>query len=231
LIEVTVERVTAELVPDFRRRQRGAYALVRVRDNGVGIDEKIRTRLFEPFFTTKGPNRGTGLGLATSHAVISEHGGIISCQSTPNHGATFAVYLPLEEEHESTRMPILNLADTKRKLRVLVVEDDAMVRKITLAIVQSGEHETREAGSAEEALTRLRTEPGVDVVLLDRSMPNASGATILSEIRELAPKAKIIYFTGGDVPEDEQGRVDGVLYKPVGRNELLAGLQRIIHPA
>ena len=227
-ITVQLREVASRDVPPFPGRQQRDYVVIDVRDNGTGMDEATRARLFEPFFTTKGPDRGTGLGLATSHAVVREHGGFIFCTSRPGVGSTFSVYLPVAEREprasgpQSTSQPAL-----EKQLRVLVVEDDAMVRRTTVALLRSGGHVVREAATPKSALEQLQSPDQFDAVLLDRSMPGGGGAPLVEAIRRLAPRVCLVYFTGGDVPEDEQARVDAVLYKPLGARDLLSKLDDI----
>jgi signal transduction histidine kinase/CheY-like chemotaxis protein len=227
-ISVQLRQVASRDVPAFPGRMHGNYAVIEVSDNGAGMDESTRARLFEPFFTTKGPDRGTGLGLATSHAIVREHGGFIFCSSRLGAGSTFSVYLPLAEHEprtagpESTAQPAL-----EKMLRVLVVEDDAMVRRTTVALLKAGGHVVSEAPTPASALEQLQSSARFDAVLLDRSMPGGGGAPLVEAIRRIAPDVCLVYFTGGDVPEEEQARVDAVLYKPLGARDLLSMLDTV----
>lgn len=228
-IRVTVRAVEPGDVPDFPGRRGGPYAAVEVEDNGPGMAEETRAHLFEPFFTTKGPDRGTGLGLATSHAVAREHGGHLLCRSEVGRGSTFAMYLPLELEEEKPAPRRTESAPAATSVfRVLVVEDDPLVRSITTAMLRVGGHVVTEAGSTSVGIERLESGPPFDVVLLDRSMPQESGRTMIGKIRQIAPRTKVVYFTGGDVPDKERALVDGVAQKPVTPSALLGILEHAV---
>ncbi len=95
-MEVRVEPATPEEMSAFPAH-RGPHARVVVRDNGPGMDEETQKRIYEPFFTTKPPGQGTGLGLAVSYAIVSDHHGFIRCESRLQEGCTFTIYLPLQE--------------------------------------------------------------------------------------------------------------------------------------
>ena len=226
-ISVRLRSAAGKDLPPFPGRVHRDYVAVEVEDNGAGMDDATRSRLFEPFFTTKGRERGTGLGLATSHAIVREHGGFILCHSKLGHGTTFTVYLPRAEQEPRAAEPhSAQHPSLQKHLRILVVEDDPMVRRTTVAILKSGGHTITEASDPARALEQIERAE-FDAVLLDRSMPGGGGAPLVEAIRQSAPHVCLVYFTGGDVPEEEQARVDAVLYKPLGARDLLSLLDDV----
>ena len=200
---------------------------VEVTDNGIGMDSVTVSRIFEPFFTTKGVGKGSGLGLATTHAIIREHDGWITCESIRGKGATFRFYLPSEtptaSSREASRPPAPQGSET-----VLVVDDEAVVRDVVARVLSSaGFRPLLAAGGAE--VLQLMADPKVAsevaVILLDVSMPGMARSEIRSRLRELAPQARVICFTGHAV-EALDG--DPVLEKPVSNEALLAKVRSVL---
>src|SRR5262249_2354800 len=108
---------------------------VRISDNGVGMTAGVRARIFEPFFTTKEVGRGSGLGLATAYAIVSEHGGTLTCESVPGEGTTFTLVLPAlaDAVYESVSPPPSVRGGTET---ILVVDDERMVRKVVRSVLE-----------------------------------------------------------------------------------------------
>jgi PAS domain S-box-containing protein len=203
---------------------RGRFARVVVTDNGAGIEESVQKRVFDPFFSTKGPGRGTGLGLAMSWAVVRSLGGTITCDSAPQRGTRFSVYLPLADVQRKLVEPAPNAAVGGTPLCVLLVDDDEFVRRVIRRVLQHGCHVTIEAASATEALELAAHHPEVEVVLLDQSLPDGRGIQIVPALRQHLPQAKIYLFTGDDVPDEELRLVEGLLSKPLSAERLLGTL-------
>lgn len=207
----------------------GDYARVRIGDNGVGMAGPTLARLYEPFFTTKDVGKGTGLGLATTHAILREHGGFIACASTPGLGTTFSVYLPSESGRPDAPRPTQAASTARGTETVLLVDDEPAVRSAVCALVGDAGFDVRATGSGDEALALLadpRFAADVRVVLLDVSMPGMPSSVLRSRLRELAPRARVVYFTGYafEAPDAE----DAVLEKPVTRERLLATLREVL---
>jgi PAS domain S-box-containing protein len=218
-----VEQVPEALLA-ARGATRGRFARVVVTDNGAGMQENVQKRVFDPFFSTKGPGRGTGLGLAMSWAVVRSLGGTIACDSAPQRGTRFSVYLPLVDQPHEPAKPVPNTQVGAKPLCVLLVDDDEFVRRVIVRVLQHACHVTIEAATAAEALQQASRHPEVEVVLLDQSLPDARGIQIVPALRECLPEAKIYLFTGDDVPDEELRLVEGLLSKPLSAERLLATL-------
>ncbi len=193
-------------------------------DNGPGMPPATAARVFEPFFTTKEVGKGTGLGLATTHAIVREHGGVITCESSPGKGTSFAILLPAVTRlapTESTRPSAP--APVRGNETVLVVDDEAPVRNVVARVLESAGYVARLASSGDEAL-QLLSDPAlaadVSLVLLDVSMPGLSGRELRRRLGGLLPRARIVYFTGYAYDAVDLGD-DVVLEKPVTPQRLL----------
>ena len=214
----------------------GDFVRLRVRDNGVGMSPTTVAHVFEPFFTTKEVGKGTGLGLATTHAIVREHGGFIACESAPGQGTTFCVYLPhASGDGLPARAPDAAPALAGGTETVLVVDDEEPIRKIALRMLESAGYVGLEAGSGRAALDLLsdaRVAADVALVLLDVSMPGIAGRELRGRIRALAPHARILMFTGYVIDvNDESNAVDapdGVLQKPTTSARLLGAVREVL---
>jgi signal transduction histidine kinase/CheY-like chemotaxis protein len=186
----------------------GTGVVLEVQDNGVGMTSEVRERLFEPFFTTKHPGRGTGLGLATCHAIVVAHSGEIAVESTPDSGSTFRVWLPATEEDDDLRLAgsatSTRTAAGATQQSILVVEDDAAVRASTVRALRRAGYEVLEAPDGNEALSLLasRSVP-VDLVVSDIVMPRMGGAAFIRALHERWPGVRVLFVSGypGDSPD------------------------------
>jgi PAS domain S-box-containing protein len=204
-----------------------ACVCIEVTDDGVGMTEETRLRAFEPFFTTKQSGRGTGLGLATSFAIVRDHQGSLTCRSEPGEGTTFTVLLPLSgERSRSAETPCHQ--PLAKNVCALLVDDEAAVRSAVGHVLSDAGVRVLSAGNGAEALAHLAVEPDTDVVLLDRSMPEGPGEHLLPRMRELAPHARILFFSGEAIEPELVALADGVVPKPIQGRELLDAIGRAL---
>jgi CheY-like chemotaxis protein len=169
-----------------------------ISDTGVGMDHETQSHLFEPFFTTKAPGRGTGLGLATAYGIIRQSGGAIAIVSEAGKGTTARIYLPLEQEpaHSDAEKALppgrLTGAET-----ILLVEDEARVRKLIAGVLSARGYTVLEATRGEEALRYCKTHEGpIDMAVVDVVMPEMSGPDLVREIAPLRPDIRLLYISG-----------------------------------
>jgi signal transduction histidine kinase/CheY-like chemotaxis protein len=201
--------VTARLDPDPDPRSSspwtaGPQVVIEVRDTGVGMDEQTRARVFEPFFTTKESGYGSGLGLATVYEVATTHGGDVEVESALGEGSTFRLRLPARSgSPEGGRRARKRKASTWDRAakptvgRVLVVDDDDLVRRSLARLLRGVGHEVVYATDGLEAVeVYTRAEPRPRVVLLDLDMPRLSGAETLARLRELDPDVRVVLVSG-----------------------------------
>jgi len=207
----------------------GLHPRVRVivRDNGAGMTDQVKRRVFDPFFTTKGPTAGTGLGLAISWSVIRALGGTIECESAPDQGSAFHVYLPVSGADVSEPASRRSVPPCIRPLSILLVDDDHFVRRVTRRALSRARHRVTEAASAQEALSMVGQDD-YDIVLLDQWLPDSCGTDIIDEMRLRTPGAKIVLFTGQALDESTTRSADALLSKPMGARELLDTLAKLM---
>jgi PAS domain S-box-containing protein len=177
---------------------RGEYVVLRVTDDGVGMNAETRSHAFEPFFTTKGPGLGTGLGLATVYGIVAQNGGFIELDSEEGRGTTLRLYFP---RHHGQSPTAVTKHDDVRLVpgqgRVLVVEDEAMVRNVTQAMVESLGYEVIAVASAAAALeVAANPDERIDVMLTDLVMPDMNGMQLRDRVQTLRPKLPVVLMSG-----------------------------------
>ncbi|MBI5169297.1 MAG: response regulator [Candidatus Eisenbacteria bacterium] len=233
---LTLEVANFDTTPDFLVRHPevapGAYVLLTVSDDGEGMPPDVVPRIFEPFFTTKEPGKGTGLGLATVYGIVRQSGGTIWVRSALHEGSSFHVLLPrVFGAQESAATP--SIRPHGRGERVLVVEDDDMVRPITVAMLERLGYRTLAAASGEDAL-RLCRDPGqvVDLLLSDVVMRGMNGPELASEFRRVRPGTPVLFVTGytHDSATIERLSAGGAPYlpKPFSLDALGQGVRRAL---
>jgi CheY-like chemotaxis protein len=157
----------------------------------------VRARLFEPFFTTKEIGRGTGLGLATVHAIVTRSGGSVTVDTEVGKGTSFKVYFPRADVPETVaEAPSVLARPHTGKETVLVVEDAVGLPQLTRRLLQRQGYTVLVAGNADEALQLFEQNPSIDVVLTDVVMPGGNGPELARRLVERRPGLKVIYMSG-----------------------------------
>jgi PAS domain S-box-containing protein len=175
----------------------GAHVVLAVSDTGVGMSEAVRSRIFEPFFTTKERDKGTGLGLATVHGIVTQSGGHIEVYSEPGVGTTFKIYLPrVDAETKAQQKPAH--ADWQGTETVLLAEDDNVVRELAQRSLERCGYTTLEARHADDALLVCEGYGDrIDLVVTDVIMPGEmSGRDLAKRLVSLRPEIKVLYTSG-----------------------------------
>jgi len=211
-----------------RARADGGDVRLEVKDTGTGMTEEVRQRCLEPFFSTKGQH-GTGLGLSMVHATVEAHRGTLTVESEPGHGTAFIVRLPVQARAGAARSEE-HAPPPPRQLRVLVVEDEPMVRMGVVAQLSSQGHFVDSATNGREALDKFMSGP-FDLVVTDRAMPEMGGDELAASIERLAPDTPVIMLTGfGDLMEakgEQPTGVDAVVGKPVTLDALAGAIRQV----
>jgi CheY-like chemotaxis protein len=175
----------------------GRYALLAVSDTGVGMNEETQRRLFEPFFTTKERGKGTGLGLATCYGIVQQAGGSIQVYSEPGRGSTFKVYLPCTEEREEPAAPHPPGPVRGGHETVLVIEDDARLRALSVRAMRESGYQVLEAADGDEAVRISRAHEGqIDLVVTDVVLPRRNGREVAEEIAAQRPQMQVLFVSG-----------------------------------
>ncbi len=179
----------------------GDYVLLSVEDSGTGISKENIGKIFEPFFTTKEVGKGTGLGLSTVYGIVKQSGGFIFAESEPGQGTKFDIYLPVHVGG----VPVVEKIERSDKQkpkdlwgsgRVLVVEDEDMVRAVAeRALVRQG-YVVETASDGEEALALFADGKGYDLIVSDVVMPNLDGPAMARQLRAKYGNVKILFMSG-----------------------------------
>jgi CheY-like chemotaxis protein len=174
----------------------GPWVQLLVRDSGTGMSEEVKAHLFEPFFTTKRPGQGTGLGLATVHGAVGQAGGHVHVESEVGRGTAVTVCLPVTAD-AAVRAEQPAAGSARGREAVLVVEDDAQVRRVTMRTLERAGYRVVGAGDAAEALDRFREGAvAFDLVVTDVIMPGLSGRALVAELERLRPGIRALYVSG-----------------------------------
>jgi two-component system, cell cycle sensor histidine kinase and response regulator CckA len=214
----------------------GQYVTLSVRDTGCGMDEKTVSHIFEPFFTTKMPGQGTGLGLSTVYGIVKQSDGYLWVYSEPGKGATFKIYFPQSDpDSEKTEKAVPAAESQGGSETILVVEDDASLRKLTTSVLGSMGYKVLEASDAESALT-LASDLNVhiDLLLTDVLMPKMSGVELSIELQKLRTKLKVLLmsgYTGNLIAEHRSTEPEmDLIEKPFTRHRLLSKIREALNP-
>ncbi len=209
----------------------GDYVLIEVEDNGTGMTGDVMSKIFEPFYTTKGVGEGTGLGLATSAAIVQGHGGVIQVYSEPGQGTRFRLHLPANSsssavENEGASADELAELPRGSGQLVLIVDDEVAIRMITRQTLESFGYTTAVASNGAEAIEYCELAPGtVDLVLTDMTMPVMDGAELAALLRVHHPDIRVVAASGltanSEIADADDSGIQLFLSKPFTTAQLL----------
>jgi signal transduction histidine kinase/CheY-like chemotaxis protein len=223
--------IGARVAPPVAGRQSGRPAggqvELTVSDTGIGMTAEVQAKVFEPFFTTKGV-RGTGLGLAVVYGILERHGGAITVTSAVGQGTTLILTLQRAGTPVVPASPAPRAPSRPPARRLLVVDDEAGVRRTLARLLKLAGHQPVEASDGPHALEILAETP-VDCVITDLGMPEMNGWELARCVRRAHPGLPILLLTGwqDQAPQapGDQAAVDAVLGKPVQVGTLLAAIE------
>jgi PAS domain S-box-containing protein len=211
----------------------GRWVVLDVTDTGEGIPPDVHDRIFEPFFTTKPQGQGTGLGLATVYGIVKQSGGFVFFEPAPGRGTRFSILLPGVEGEPEARVSEVPAEPAPAAERILVIEDDAGVRRLVETTLTAAGYEVHAAASAEEALSLARSLGGIDVLVSDVILPDGRGPALEQKLRQiLGDGFRTLYISGyaADQVDVEALRTTEFLGKPFTPSRLTATLRRILEP-
>lgn len=212
----------------------GNYVRLTVSDTGDGMDETTLDRVFDPYFTTKKQGEGTGLGLATVHGIVENHGGAISVKSAINEGTTFDIYFPRVETAFSAALTGWGeTGSTSFAARILLVDDEEMLIRLGKSILKKLGHTVTSFSNSQDALDIFRKNPqAFDLLLTDQMMPGLTGLELAKQCLALRPDLPVILATGySEATSKEQAQAQGIsaiLWKPVTINTMAETIQQAL---
>jgi two-component system cell cycle sensor histidine kinase/response regulator CckA len=199
-ISTAICSVQTEQINRFINLSPGAYALISIRDTGIGMSEEILNRIFEPFYTTKNTGKGTGLGLAMVYSIIQQSGGQIDVHSAPDKGTNFEVYLPLADDQEATvaqEKPVASTAQAVSQGTILLAEDEQIVRNLTARILTDVGFDVLSADGGHQAVALAQQHDGpIDLLLTDVVMADINGCELARQILQRIPSIPVVLMSG-----------------------------------
>ena len=216
----------------------GEYVMLAVADTGMGMDSATQVRIFEPFFTTKEQGKGTGLGLAVCYGIVRQANGHLWVYSERGRGTTFKVLLPRavnDQEASATPKPVEQLSSTGSET-ILVVEDEPVVRRLTVRALAERGYRVLEAEDGESALVVAREHTGdLQLLVTDVVMPGMNGKDLADRLTAERPDLRVLYISGyAEHAVVRQGvLVEGIAFlsKPFDLNELARTVREVLDKA
>jgi two-component system, cell cycle sensor histidine kinase and response regulator CckA len=207
-----------------------------VADTGAGMPPEVKARIFEPFFTTKGPGKGTGLGLAMVHGVVTQSGGCITVDSEPNRGTRFVIYLPATAETPlPAPRPVAVLGELRGSETVLLVEDEGAIRELIRKVLSGYGYRVLNAIDTVDALAIAERHDGpIDLLVSDVVMPHMSGPELAQRLVPRRPEMRVLYMSGfGNRLATGFGSVSAgvqILHKPFTPESLALKVRESLRP-
>ncbi len=209
----------------------GSYVEILISDDGRGISPEYLHRIFDPFFDVDGRGKGMGLALSMVLRMVKNHRGAIEVESNPDTETTFRIYFPSTIKTQAAEAPV-PAAPTKHLERILVVDDETLVREATTRLLAELGYEVSGAQDGDEALMRLSQGEEFDLVILDLQMPRLGGTETLSRLRDLQPNLKVIltsgYFPSESLHDLLRRHRCGYLQKPFRLAEISSAIRAVL---
>jgi PAS domain S-box-containing protein len=220
----------AEVLPELRPVE---HAVLTVNDDGPGMSADVLARVFEPYFTTKAAGEGTGLGLATVHAIVTSHGGAVRAMSAPGGGATFRVFLPVVADPAAEEVGSGSRPRPVGTERILFVDDEEAICRMAAEGLGRLGYRVRTVSDPRLALAAVEEDPdSLDAVITDLTMPGLTGLELCARLKAARPGLPVLLCSGYAEPDHRSAAEDlgagAVLVKPLGAGEMAAVLRRLL---
>jgi PAS domain S-box-containing protein len=225
------EEITEESSAGHPGCSPGPHVVITVADTGAGIAAENLEHIFEPFFTTKDVGKGTGLGLATVHAIVREHRGFVTVQSAPGQGAIFRVHLPASPGLETPRPKARpSTASHGEGQTILVIDDEPALRDLTRHSLERHGYRVMTASDGAEGVAMFaQNREHIALVITDMAMPVMDGAATINALHRIDERLPIIATSGHDpsgrLTREIQDQIRYFLPKPYGPDQLLAAIR------
>lgn len=213
-------------------RNAGEYVLITISDTGCGMDEDTLAHMFEPFFTTKEVGKGTGLGLATIHGIVTQNNGYVDVLSAPGNGTTIKLLFPGYPDAEQVKHAEHTTA-VQLRAAILLVEDDSTVREVTMKLLQRAGYDVTACASPYRAIQLYEQgDAAFDLILTDVIMPGMNGWQMAEQIKALDGGVKLIFMSGYSQDVINQKVHDSeqitLIQKPVNLDELNGNIAELL---
>lgn len=212
----------------------GNYVLLRISDNGTGIDKDTLDHIFEPFYTSKEDGKGTGLGLAMVYGIVQNHKGHIICESESGEGTVFNIYFPvIKEDYVKEQKRVDKKEIEGGNETILLVDDDDNIREFTKDLLLRFGYNVLSAVDGENAVKLYKEGNGrIPLVILDLIMPGMGGQKCLEEIRKIDPLQKVVIASGYSINSSETEKIKNDycahLEKPYKMEQMLAVVRDVL---
>jgi len=210
----------------------GPFVALSVRDSGPGIPLEIRDKIFDPYFTTKEVGKGTGMGLAIIHGIVTTSGGFVVCNSEIGKGTVFQVFFPAFDQEAAGPPPPTEAAPTGKE-HILLIDDEEMLVEMGQTMLERLGYEVTVRTSSLEALSTFQNQPDrFDAVITDQTMPGMTGMDLARRMLQIRPGVPIILCTGhSNLASEAQANLYGIkgyAMKPMTKNEIGTLLRKVL---
>ncbi|MBN2807262.1 MAG: PAS domain S-box protein, partial [Prolixibacteraceae bacterium] len=230
---IETKAVYFEEKDDPTQPDQGKYIRIRITDTGSGIKKIELSKIFDPFYTTKTNLQNAGLGLTVARKIIQEHGGMIKTNSS-DKGTEMMIYLPqpAEELLRNSIQPDEQLI-IKGSANLMIVDDEDVVRIVTGELLKKLGYNVFSFASPERALKFYRENfENIDLVVLDKFMPEMDGAEVYQRLKTINPQLKLVLLTGYNIDHDLLDKFEGknnqIIQKPAGIEKLSQAISALI---
>lgn len=236
ILTVEIDRIEIEPIDEKSRILQlapGPYLLLKVCDNGCGMERAMLDKIFDPYFTTKPKDKGTGMGLAVVHGIVKSHNGLITVYSEPGKGTSFLVYLPQLVDLPAKKTITYSKEIPLGTERVLLVDDEAMVARMQGRLLESLGYIVTVKTDPFQALETFTDVPqDFDVILTDMTMPRMNGAVLAQHLLQIRDDIPIILCTGfSELINETKAMAIGVrafAMKPLMRRSIAVLVRKVL---